>query len=226
MGRSRRNSGVSRPGRSGVTAVAGAPRPTTGVSSKKLHLGDRADRVNEAQQSFAKDPLAAISSLEELRRDYAPDPLVLHALCLMHQRNGDVARAVEVAREAFPLCFRRGLGFLAAEIFDALEADAQSLGLGREELLALGGALGRTVYWRLAFRALASVLIAEPSNEQATVELLRMAEHQLNGMREPAEALQIFQFLAAIAPESPLRDRFEVGIGAAEVALAQADEPI
>ncbi len=217
MGRPRRN--WEKSGGGGVATLDRPQAPRAGASSSGRRFTEQEERINKARQAFGRDPAAAISSLERLRREHPPDPLVLHALCVMHQKNGDVARAVEVAREAFPLCFRRGLGFLAAEIFDTLEADAATLGLHQEELLALGGALGRTVYWRLGFRALGSVLIADPGCEPAAIELLRMAEHQLERLQAPAEALAIFQFLAAVAPESPLRSKFDEGLRAAERAL-------
>ncbi len=217
MGRPRRN--WEKSGGAGVATLDQPRTPRAGASSSRPRLTEREERINKARQAFGRDPVAAICCLEQLRREQPPDPLVLHALCLMHQKNGDVARAVEVAREAFPLCFRHGLGVLAAEMLDTLEADAGALGLGREELLALGGALGRTVYWRLGFRALGSVLIADPGCEPAAVELLRMAEHQLVRLQAPADALTIFQFLATVAPGSPLKKKFDEGLRAAERAL-------
>jgi hypothetical protein len=140
----------------------------------------------------------------------------------MRQKTGDTARAIETAHEAFPLCFRHGLGFLAAEIFDALDADAHTLGLKREELLALGGALGRTVYWPVAFRALASVLVDDPTEEQAINDLLRIADQQLHQLREPAEAGRIYQFLATVAPDCPQKETIENGLAESECALAAA----
>ena len=201
------------------TPAGGATGRAAAPSRGAERPADLEDVVAEARRSFDKDPNSAISNLEHLRRDHAPDPVVLHALCLMHQRNGDIARAVEVAREAFPICFRRGLGFLAAEIFDVLEADAHALGLGRDELMALGGALGRTVYWRLGFRALASVLMSNPDDEAAFSELLRMAEYQAKQLRDPAEALNIYGFLATLALDAERQRVVERGVEDAEEAL-------
>ena len=68
--------------------------------------------------------------LEELREEYAPSPHVLHALCLMRIEAGKIASAIELAREALPLCFQRGHLLFAAELIRALWAEVRSL-LGR-----------------------------------------------------------------------------------------------
>jgi len=196
------------------------------TSRGSARRGDVDDAVAEARRSFDADPNSAIAGLERLRRDHAPDPVVLHALCLMHQRNGDTARAIEVAREAFPICFSRGLGFLAAEIFDVLQADAFALGLRRNELMALGGALSRTLYWRVGFRALGSVLMSDPGDDAAFFELLRMAEYQSNHLCNPAEALNIYGFLSALAMDSERRKLVDKGIADAEQALGLVAEPV
>ncbi len=165
--------------------------------------------VLKAVRAFESDPDGAIAGLEKLRRAHAPDALLLHSLCLLYHRAGRTESAIEVGREAIPLCFRRGRGLLVAQLLEVLEADAAALGLSRDELLALGGALSHTTYWSLGFRALASLVLADPRDEDAVRALLRLADYLGGEARLPAEAFKVVQFLAALCAGSAEFDAIE-----------------
>ncbi len=194
------------------------PAPPAAVATgtgRRPALDDAAGKAAAARRRAEDDPHAAITVLEAYRTQYAPDPHVLHALCLAYQRAGRSEQAIAVAHEAIPLCFRRGQGLMAAELFESLEGDADALGLGRAELLALGGALSRTPHWNLGFRALASVLMRQPGDENARRELLRTAEFLEGQAGLAAEAAKVYQFLLVLTEDEERAGEIERRLAAA-----------
>ena len=181
-------------GNSATAALLAGPRP---------RLENPSEEVERANRTAATDVKAAIARLERLAAEFAPDPHVLHALCLLYHRAGQPARALELARKALPVLFKKGQGALAAELFDVLNGDAGAIGLGRDELMALGGALGRTSYWSVGFRALATVTLRQPGDPEAYRELLRVAEYLVQGGLA-VEAAKVLQFLVVVT-EDPER---------------------
>ncbi len=188
-----------------------APPPASPAAGagRRPALDDAPGKAAAARRRADDDPHAAITVLESYRAQYAPDAHVLHALCLAYQRAGRSEQAIAIAHEAIPLCFRRGQGLLAAELFEALEGDADALGLGRAELLALGGALSHTAHWSLGFRALASVLMRQPGDGEAQRELVRMAEFLDGQAGLAAEAAKVYQFLLVVTDDEERQGEIE-----------------
>lgn len=175
----------------------------------------------EAIEQAADAPEAAVEQLERLRREHPADPRVAQALALALHRSGQPLRAVATARDAVPLCFTTSQGLLAAELLAEIEADAHALGFGRDELMALGGALGRTAWRQVAFRAFASLLMRDPRNARATQALLELGcERLAAGDIAAEEAWEIFQFLAVVSELPEVRDAIEAGLAAAEAGVA------
>jgi hypothetical protein len=181
-------------------APGGSALPPARAAAPRLEHAD--DLAEAARRRAESEPGAALRDLEGLCDSYAPEPAILHALCMLYHRAGRPADALRVARQAIPLCFKRGRGLLAAEIFESMEGDAAALGFGRDELLAIGGALGRTTYWPLGFRALASVLMRDPADADAVRDLVRIADHLDRSAKLPDEAARILQFLLVVAEDT------------------------
>lgn len=161
-------------------------------------LPDGARQAALARARTADDPSGALAELLAVSSSFAPDPYVLHALCLSLKQAGQETAAVAVAREALPLCFRARQGLLAAEILEALDAEPAALGISRVQLLALGGALAETSLWPLAVKLLAALVMRDPGDEKAIRGLLRIAAHR-SVQHDPAEAARIERFLELVA---------------------------
>lgn len=194
-------------------------RTTPASAPLKPELPRAAERAAAARQRFAEDRCGSLEELQALARDYAPDPFVLHALCLCLVDSGKEGQAVAVAREAIPLCFQRRQGMLAAQIFDAIAADAQALGLDRGQQLALGASLIRTPFWELGFRSLAGLLIESPHDRDSFEKLAELGRYLLEKADEPRGALNVFQFLLVMADTEPRRAEIEAWAQRAENAL-------
>lgn len=184
---------------------------------------DAEEALAVARKEFARDPRGAIERLEALRRSHRPDPVLLHGLSLLHQQAGDTRAAIRTAREAIPLCLRRGMGLHAAELLDRIDADAAQLGMGRGELVAIGGALSRTHHWRLGFRALASIALAEPDADDVALELLRLADRLDTEHELPEEAVKVLVFLTALCPDPARGAEIAARLAALEERLWVAD---
>jgi hypothetical protein len=150
----------------------------------------------------AADPDRALAELLAVSSSFAPDPYVLHALCLSLKRAGQETAAVAVAREALPLCFRARQGLLAAEILEAVDAEPAALGASRAQLLALGGALAETSLWPLAVKLFAALVLREPGDEKAIRGLRRIAACRA-ALRDAVEAARIERFLQLVVDGAP-----------------------
>lgn len=153
------------------------------------------------------DPDAAIGILERARCEAPRESAVLHALCLVLARAGEERRAVALAREAVPICFREREGMMAAEILDAVSADVHALGFTREELMAIGGALTDTSRWPVAFNALAGLLMKDPSDGKVVEMLLALADRCAARVAGADDARRVCRFLEVVAGDGPLGDR-------------------
>ncbi|NJN64880.1 MAG: hypothetical protein HC882_08355 [Acidobacteria bacterium] len=165
--------------------------------------------VHQAETRSTTDLAGAIASLEHLRASHQPSLVVLCALCSMHKRAGHSDRALEVAKEALPICFRTKQGFVAARILEDVDADAHALGFDREQLIALGGALAETAEWRVGFRALASWLMKEPDDTRVAQLLLRLVDRLLAHGYAQDEAWSIARFLSVVAADEEVRQAAE-----------------
>lgn len=160
-------------------------------------LPDAFRRAAAARARFREDPEGALSDLLGLTSSFAPDPYVLHALCISLREAGQHTAALEVARDALPVCFRARQGLLAAEILEAVDAEPAELGATREDLLALGGALAGTSLWPLAVKALGAIALRDPGDSKAVQGLVRIAE-QLERGENLVEAIRIYRFLELV----------------------------
>jgi hypothetical protein len=211
--------------------AAGANRPAAGGSTRppaqpadpddegRPQLPDGARRAVLSRARAAEDADAALAELLAVSSSFAPDPHVLHALCLSLKGAGQETAAVAVAREALPLCFRARQGLLAAEILEAVDAEPAALGVSRVQLLALGGALAETSLWPLAVKLLAALVLRDPGDEKAIRGLLRIASHR-TAQHDPAEAARIERFVQLVADRSP------AGAGAEADPAERAASPV
>lgn len=194
------NTGSERPpgGLSSRPPLDGLPAGSDAPAGSRPRLADGSRLAAAARARFREDPEGALAELLGLARSFAPDPWVLHALCLSLRDAGQHSAALAMARDALPVCFRARQGLLAAEILEALDAEPAELGATREDLLALGGALAATSLWPLAVKALGAVVLRDPGDEKAVRGLERIAEH-LERVENRAEAIRIYAFLDLVA---------------------------
>ncbi len=213
-------------------AATRAERPAAGLSTRSSGelcgeppeelprpiLPDGARRAALARSRAAEDPDGALAELLAVSSSFAPDPWVLHALCLSLRNAGQETAAVAVAREALPLCFRARQGLLAAELLEALDAEPTALGASRAQLLALGGALAESSLWPLAVKLLAALVLRDPGDQKAVLGLRRIAAHR-SAQRDAAEATRIECFLQLVGGSEPEQGR------AAERPVAERSRP-
>ncbi len=151
----------------------------------------------------------------------APTPQVLHALVLAHHKAGHDERALEVAREALPLCFQRGAVLLAAEIFRALWTHLAALPLSRDQVLAIGGALVKAGDLKFAASAFVQAFKMEPGELRAVKGLLQVADLDLRPGGSPDDAAKIYKFLLHSCPSSPFEQDIRMGLAETERRLAR-----
>ena len=224
----------ARPATAAAAANAAAPRSTSVPADaaapsavKPLHpsgkpsLMDAQRRVDEAQRMMEQDPSRAISMLEELRSSHAPHPLILHALCLMRQGAGHLVEALEVAREALPLCFERGSLIPAAEIFRALAASVKELGLNRDQILSIAAALAKAGDLGTAAQTYAGIVRLDAGERRAIKGLLQIADLKMQDPARTGEAEKIYRFLMQHCASSPLADDMRRGLEEAQRRLAR-----
>jgi len=191
---------------------AGPDRPAAGRSTRppdqaadlgeglRPVLSEGVRHAALARAWAAENPDEALAELLAISSSFAPDPYVLHALCLSLKAAGQQTAAVTVAREALPLCFRARQGLLAAEILEAVDAEPEALGVSRVQLLALGGALAETSLWPLAVKLLAALVLRDPGDAKAIRGLRRIAASRA-AQHDPAEATRIERFLQLVADD-------------------------
>jgi hypothetical protein len=208
------------PAAHGPSLAAAEPAPAG--ASVKPPLLEATQRVEEARRRFKEDPRGAIGVLQELRASYAPSPQVLHALVLAHHAAGQEEQAVEAAREAFPLCLRRGNLVLAAEMFRALLRHVPVLGIGRDDILVVGATFIKMGDLRGAANAYVLLFRMDPGERRAVKGLLQIADLHLRPQGAAAEAVKIYRFLLEKCPASPFADDMRRGLAEAERRLVRA----
>lgn len=196
-------------------AVAATPSTTT-AEPRKPPLMDAAARVADALSRLEADPGSAIRLLEELHRDYAPSPQVLHALTLARQNAGRLDDAMASGREGVQLCLARGNLRLAAEIYSVLIARAPEFGLNRDQTLAIAASLRETKDLRSAASIYGSIIRLDPSETRAVKGMLQVAQAQLASDGNPSEALRLYDFLLHYCGDSPLAEFMRTGREEAE----------
>jgi hypothetical protein len=184
-------------------------------------LLDAGDKVAAAMKRFETDAPGAIAELEEWRRTLAPHAQVLHALTLCLHRAGRDDEAVAAAREALPLCLLRGSVTLAAEIFAALWKRGKDLGLEREAIDTIAGALFKSGDLAKATSAYGYALTIDRGDRKAIKGLLQIADHRLHREGRPKDAARIYTFLLQYASNSPFAEDMKRGLAEAEARAAR-----
>lgn len=202
-------------------AAAGGAAQAGGRPAGKPPLMDAGKRVDEARQRFATDREGALRALEGLRASHAPNPQVLHALVVLRHQAGQEEKAVETAREAFPLCFQRGNIALAAEMFRTLWRRFGALALDRDQILAIAGALVKAGDLKHATSAYALVVKMDPAERRAIKGLLQVADLNLHAGGSPDDAAKIYKFLLQNCPDSPFEQDIRSGLAETERRLAR-----
>ena len=206
----------SAPAPSATTGVATPPRPAANPGGVATALLDAKEQVGRARERYLKDPMGAILALEELRKNYAPHPQVLQALCLCRYRSGQIDQAVEIAREAVPLCFTRGHTFLAAEIFKELIDHLSNLNLNRDQLLIVADALVKKDDLSTAAKAYAAIINSDPKEPRAIKGLLNVSDTLLHDKSRPDAAAHVYRYLLQHCKSSPLAEFMSQGLEEAE----------
>lgn len=147
---------------------------------------------------------------------------MLHALVMARHLAGQTDKAVEVAREAFPLCFQRGNIVLAAEMFRALWKQLQALRFNRDQILAIGGALVKMGDLKYATSTYAVVIRMDAGEKRAIKGLLQIADLNLQPGGAPDEAVKIYKYLLQNCPNSTFELDIRDRLSDAERRLARA----
>jgi hypothetical protein len=190
--------------------------PGANPSGVKTALLDAKDVVAQAMERYDSDPMGAILALEGLRQDYAPHPQVLHALCLCHNRSGQIGEAVEVAREAMPLCFERGHTFLAAELYKELLDNLKEVNLNRDQLIIIADALVKQDDLSTAAKAYASIINSDSKEQRAIKGLMNVSDTLLHKKSRPDAAAHVYRYLLQHCKDSPLAEYMAQGLEEAE----------
>ncbi len=173
--------------------------------SGKPPLMEARSRVDELQSRFERDPKDALAELDRLREEFAPNPLVMHALCLMRHRHNDIPGSLELAAEAMSICRERGATRLAADIYALHLESAPTFSLDRDEVLTFANALRDGHETGAAERVYVSLLAIDPGERRAVKGLLQVAEACLySGKGVPGDALRIYETILERCPDSPL----------------------
>jgi hypothetical protein len=200
--------------------AAGAAEPATGDG--RPPLPDMAARVAAARTRFATDRDGAIAELKEMHTQHAPSAAVVHALALCLREAGSEREAIEMAREALPLCLAEGQITLAAEVFAAFWKQAKALGLQHEQIDAIASVFMKSADLARAVSAYGLALTMDPSDRKAVKGLLQAADQRLYKEGRPKDAAKIYTFLLQYAPQSPFAEDMRRGLAEAESRLARA----
>jgi hypothetical protein len=215
----------TRPGdaaRAGDPASPGGGEPPAAEADSGLPpVLDAGDKVAAAMKRFETDAPGAIAELEEWRRTLAPHPQVMHALTLCLLRAGRGDEALAAAREALPLCLRRGSVALAAEIFAALWKRVKDLALEREQIDVIAAALFKSGDVVKAASAYGHALTLDHSDRKAIKGLLQIADHRMHREGRPKDAARIYTFLLQYAANSPFAEDMKRGLSEAEARAAR-----
>jgi hypothetical protein len=119
---------------------------------------------------------------------------------------GRQPEAVDVAREAIPMCMKTGNVVAAALIYEALLGSGETFGLAKEQIAALGDALKSVKRYASAAKVYAAVLNAAPGDIKAMKGLIAVAQTFAQQRETAASAVRIYDHLIAHCAGSPLLD--------------------
>jgi len=205
-------------------AAPAAPAPPlaqlAATSASRRIILDLPQRIDQAWERFKTDPPGAVRLLDELRdQSMSPSAQLLHAITAMKARMGDHPGAIAAAKETLPLCFERGNLQLAADVFRLLRHDQVALGLTRDQVLAIGGALRHMQDWKNAANAYASVLQIDTHEQRAIKGLLQVAGVLLHQQNAPSDAHRLYVYLMRACADSPFVQEIREGLATAEARL-------
>jgi hypothetical protein len=187
--------------------------------SGKGPLLDARERVTRLQDLASSDPRRALTELEDLDREFAPHPLVLHALSRLRFRLGPEEEALAAADRALEVLIGRGHLRLAAEVYrDMRRARPRdgSAGLRRDDRLSLAEEIRGMGDISTAVEIWRGVLQEDPRERRAVKALIQVAEGMTRNPGQAGTATELLKFLLEVSPESPLRSAIEQGLIEAE----------
>ncbi len=202
-------------------ASIGTPSVTSHDSAAPPLL-DAPARVAAARQRYESDPAGAVAELEALRGAHAPNPYLLHGLCMLKHAAGDEAAVLSLAGEGIRSCLVVGEVELAAEIFRLAMAQHAQMQLSQEEILTLAGAYKPMGDLRSAARVYALVIHAAPKETRAIKGLLQVAEMMQRETDELEAAAKIYRFLLDRCADSPLAIYMQEGYDKVQRLLSPA----
>jgi len=183
-------------------------------------LEDARDKVVAVLDWNEDSPDRAIVELEGLRTEFAPDPLVLHTLCILYNQAGRKSESVSIAGEALPLFLERGASRLAADVLITHLASVDQFNLEASALAGIADSLIESNEIPHA-EAMYRILLEQNSQDRHAVKaLLRIAEGLLRRDGDPKKAREIYGFLLEKSAESPLTEFMKKGISEADRRLA------
>jgi len=211
-------------GRASETAVTGDPDTSAAPAddSGRPPLPDAVERAAAARTRFATDRDAAIADLEQACAENAPSAPIMHALALCLHEAGRAADALDIARQAMPLCISRGQVTLAAELFATFWKQARDLGLDHAQIDAIASSFMKSGDLARAVSAYGLALTMDPADRKAVKGLLQAADQRLHKEGRPKDAAKIYTFLLQYAPTSPFAEDMRRGLAEAEARLSRA----
>lgn len=192
--------------RSGA-AIGSAPSAPV-PPQRKTALLDAGARVEQLRAKHGSDSAALAAALRELDEAFLPHPAVRQALSLALLAAGRQQEAVDVAREAIPLCIKSGKGNVAAAalLYEAWLASGDTFGLTKDQIVALGDALKAMKRSAGAVEVYAGVLRSHAGDVKAVKGMIAVAQDLSQQKETAAEAVRIYDSLVSLCPGSPLLD--------------------
>jgi hypothetical protein len=187
-------------------APGGAVPAAPAAPPRKSALLDAGARVEQLRTEHASDPAAFAAALRDLDEAFLPHPAVGQARTLALAGAGRRQEAVDVARDAIPLCLKSGNVAAAALMYEALLASGETFGLTKDQIVALGDSLKSLKRPGAAVRVYAGVLRAHAGDVKAMKAMIAIAEDLSQQKDTAAQAVQVYDYLIAHCAGSPLLD--------------------
>ena len=191
-------------GRSG--AASGSVPPAPAVPPRKSVLLDAGARVEQLRTEHGSDSAAFAAALRDLDEAFLPHPAVRQALTLALVGAGRQQEAVDIGREAIPLCLKSGNLGAAALMFEALLASGETFGLSKDQIVSLGDSLKSMKRPAAAVQVYAGVLRAHAGDVKAMKAMIAIAQDLSQQKDTAAQAVQVYDHLITHCPGSPLLD--------------------
>ncbi len=190
--------------RSEAASASVAPAPA--AAPRKSVLLDAGARVEQLRTEHASDPAAFAAALRDLDEAFLPHPAVGQARTLALAGAGRQQEAIDVAREAIPLCLKSGNVGAAALMFEALLVSGESFGLTKDQIVSLGDSLKSMKRPAAAVQVYAGVLREHAGDVKAMKAMIAIAQDLSQQKDTAAQALQVYDHLIAHCAGSPLLD--------------------